>query len=111
MEELGFVNLLIVAAAAFTAPFVLGLAPALRIPAVVLEIVTGIVIGPAGLGWVEVDPPVEVLALVGLAFLLFLAGLEIEVDRLRGRDDQEVDEPELFHGGLVTPAGEALRSK
>jgi Kef-type K+ transport system membrane component KefB len=85
MQELEFVNLLIVAAAAFTAPFVLGLAPALRIPAVVLEIVVGIVIGPAGLGWVEVDAPVEVLALVGLAFLLFLAGLEIEVDRLRGR--------------------------
>jgi len=85
MEELEFVNLVIVAGAAFTAPFVLGLAPALRIPAVVLEIVVGIVIGPAGLGWVEVDAPVEVLALVGLAFLLFLAGLEIEVDRLRGR--------------------------
>jgi Kef-type K+ transport system membrane component KefB len=32
-----------------------------------------------------VDPPVEVLALVGLAFLLFLAGLEIDVHRLRGR--------------------------
>ena len=85
MQELEFVNLLIVAAAAFAAPFALGLAPALRIPAVVLEIVVGIVIGPAGLGWVEVDAPVEVLALVGLAFLLFLAGLEIEVDRLRGR--------------------------
>jgi Kef-type K+ transport system membrane component KefB len=85
MQELEFVNLLIVAAAAFAAPFLLGLAPALRIPAVVLEIVVGIVIGPAGLGWVEVDAPVEVLALVGLAFLLFLAGLEIEVDRLRGR--------------------------
>jgi Kef-type K+ transport system membrane component KefB len=85
MQELEFVNLLIVAAAAFAAPFALGLVPALRIPAVVLEIVVGIVIGPAVLGWVEIDAPVEVLALVGLAFLLFLAGLEIEVDRLRGR--------------------------
>jgi Kef-type K+ transport system membrane component KefB len=85
MQELEFVNLLIVAVAAFAAPFALGLAPALRIPAVVLEIVVGIVIGPAGFGWVEVDAPVEVLALVGLAFLLFLAGLEIEVDRLRGK--------------------------
>ena len=50
----------------------LGLAPALRLPAVVLEIVAGIAIGPSGLGWVEVDAPIEVLALVGLAFLLFL---------------------------------------
>ena len=49
-----------------------------------LEIVIGIVIGPAVLGWVEVDEPVEVLALVGLAFLLFLAGLEIDLAALRG---------------------------
>jgi Kef-type K+ transport system membrane component KefB len=75
----------IVAAVAFGAPLVLGLAPRLRLPAVVLEIVAGIVIGPAGFGWVEVDDPIEVLALIGLAFLLFLAGLEIEVDRLKGR--------------------------
>ena len=37
------------------------------------------------LGWVEVDEPVEVLSLVGLAFLLFLAGLEIDLAALRGR--------------------------
>ena len=54
-------------------------------PAVVLELVLGIVIGPAVLGWVEVDDPVEVLSLIGLAILLFLAGLEIEFDMLRGR--------------------------
>jgi Kef-type K+ transport system membrane component KefB len=84
MEELGFTNLVVVAAVAFGAPLLLGLAPALRLPAVVLEIVAGIAIGPAGLGWVEVDEPVQVLALVGLAFLLFLAGLEVDFDELRG---------------------------
>ena len=50
-----------------------------------LEIVPGIVIGPSGLGWVEVDATIEVLALIGLAFLLFLSGLEIDFERLRGR--------------------------
>src|SRR5262249_61172533 len=56
-----------------------------RIPAVVLEIVGGIIIGPSGFGWVRVDLPVQILALFGLAFLLFLAGLEIDVHQLRGR--------------------------
>ena len=42
-------------------------------------------IGPSVLGWVEIDQTIEVLALVGLAFLLFLAGLEIDFSRLRGR--------------------------
>jgi Kef-type K+ transport system membrane component KefB len=85
VEEVHFTNLLIVGAVAFAAPLTLGLAPALRMPAVVLEIVAGIVIGPSGLGWVEIDQPIEVLSVLGLAFLLFLAGLEVDLDRLRGR--------------------------
>src|SRR5215211_8321499 len=60
------------------------LAPTLHLPSVVLEIVDGIVVGPAILGLVEVDLPLKVLALLGLAFLLLLAGLEIDLDRLRG---------------------------
>src|SRR4051794_6525906 len=85
MTDLHFTGLLIVAAAAFASPFVLGLFPRLRLPSVVLEIVAGIVIGPSVLGWVHVDEPIAVLSLVGLAFLLFLAGLEIEFEHLRGR--------------------------
>ena len=84
MPESGFVNLLIVVAIAFAVPLVLGLAPAIRVPAVVLEIIAGIVVGPSVLGWVEIDEPVSILAMVGLAFLLFLAGFEIDPDRLRG---------------------------
>ncbi len=85
MTEVHFTNLLIVAAVGFSAPLILGLAPGLRLPAVVLEIVAGIIVGPSGLGWVEIDIPVDVLSVIGLAFLLFLAGLEIDLKRLRGR--------------------------
>jgi Kef-type K+ transport system membrane component KefB len=83
--DLQFSNLLAVAAVAFLAPLTLGLAPGLRLPAVVLELLAGIVLGPAVLDVVHVDAPVAVLALLGLAVLLFLAGLEVEFDRLRGR--------------------------
>jgi Kef-type K+ transport system membrane component KefB len=79
-----FGNLVIVAAVAFAAPFVLGLFPRVRLPSVVLEIVAGIVLGPALLGVVEVDASVAVIATLGLAFVLFLAGLEIEFGALRG---------------------------
>jgi hypothetical protein len=41
MEEVHFVNLLIVAAVGFSAPLILGLAPAVRMPPVVIEIVAG----------------------------------------------------------------------
>ena len=83
MTEISFSNVVIVAAVAFAAPLVLGLIPKLRLPAIVLEI--GIAIGPSGLGWVKSDLPVQVLALVGWAFLLFLARLDVELERLRGR--------------------------
>ena len=35
------------------------------------------------LGWVQIDLPVQILAVFGLAFLLFLAGLEIDLRGLR----------------------------
>jgi Kef-type K+ transport system membrane component KefB len=85
MPDVHFTNLLIVVAAGLLAPLALGFFPRVRLPAIVLEIVLGIAIGPSGLGWVEADLPVSILALIGLAFLLFLSGLEIDLERLRGR--------------------------
>jgi Kef-type K+ transport system membrane component KefB len=85
MPHVTFSNLVIVVTVAFAAPLLLGFLPRLRIPAVVVEILLGIVLGPSVLGWASADVPVAVLAVVGLAFLLFLAGLEVDVERLRGR--------------------------
>ena len=82
MTEISLVGVLIVAAVAFVVPLALGLVPALRIPSVVVEIVAGILIGPAVLGIVEVDAPLRFMALLGLAFLLFLAGTEIDLGGL-----------------------------
>src|SRR5437016_12638587 len=85
MPHVSFASLVVVAAIAVAAPMLVGLFPRIRVPAVVLEIVAGITVGPHGLGLVKrIDLPVQILALVGLAFLLFLAGLEIDVERIRG---------------------------
>jgi Kef-type K+ transport system membrane component KefB len=83
--DVSFTNVAVVATVAFCAPLAIGLVPRLRLPAVVLEIVLGIVVGPQALGWARVDEPVQVLNLIGLAFLLLIAGLEVDFDRLRGR--------------------------
>ena len=50
-----------------------------------LEIVLGILIGPEVLGWVSIDTPIQVMSLLGLAFLLLLAGLEVDYERFHGR--------------------------
>jgi len=61
-----------------------GLLPRLPVPGPALEVIAGIVVGPSVLGWVRIDAPVLVLSGLGLGMLLFLAGLEIDIDRLRG---------------------------
>lgn len=79
-----FNGLLIVSLIAVGAPLLVAAVRWLKIPEVVLQIVAGIVVGPSVLGWVRIDAPIEILSLVGVAFLLFLAGLEIDLMRLKG---------------------------
>jgi Kef-type K+ transport system membrane component KefB len=84
MPALSFDGVLVVALVAVAIPVVLGLGPRLPIPGAVLEVLAGILIGPSVLGWVHLDAPVQVLSDLGLGMLLFLAGLEIDVEGLRG---------------------------
>jgi Kef-type K+ transport system membrane component KefB len=84
MLNISFNSLLIIAGVAVLVPVVLDLVPQLPVPEAALEVIAGIVVGPSVLGWVRVDAPVQVLSGLGLGMLLFLAGLEIDLDRLRG---------------------------
>jgi Kef-type K+ transport system membrane component KefB len=77
-------GVLIIAAVAVVVPVVLGLLPKVPVPGAVLEVIAGIVIGPSVLGWVHIDASILVLSDLGLGMLLFLAGLEIDIDSLRG---------------------------
>ena len=71
MPNVSFSGLLIVTLLPLQHRSCLLLPPARRLPAIVLEIVTGIVIGPSVLGWVNIDLPISILSVLGLAFLLF----------------------------------------
>jgi Kef-type K+ transport system membrane component KefB len=83
MVPISFNSLLIVAGISVLVPVVLGLLPRLPVPGAVLLVLGGIVVGPSVLNVARIDAPVEVLSDLGLGLLLFLAGLEIDVDRLR----------------------------
>jgi Kef-type K+ transport system membrane component KefB len=78
-------DLAIIAAAAVIAPVLAELLKRFRIPSVVLEIIIGIIIGPQVLGLAHTDEVVTGLSQLGLAFLMFLAGYEIDFARIRGR--------------------------
>ncbi|GAB3107598.1 cation:proton antiporter [Streptomyces calidiresistens] len=59
------------------------LATRLRQPLIVAFIGVGILVGPAGLGWVEADGTIELLAHLGIAVLLFLVGLRLDLHLVR----------------------------
>jgi Kef-type K+ transport system membrane component KefB len=77
--------LVIVAAAALAAAIVGFGGRRMVIPVVVLELVIGIVVGPDVLGLAEGDDFIEFFSSLGLGFLFFFAGYEIDFARIRGR--------------------------
>ena len=85
MEQTAAQALLIIMAAAVLAPILAELLRKWRIPSVLFELLLGILIGPAVLGWVEVDQFVGGLTELGLAMLFFMAGYEINFSKLKGK--------------------------
>jgi Kef-type K+ transport system membrane component KefB len=106
---ISFTSVAVIAAVALVAPLAIGMI-GLRLPAIVVEILLGIVVGPQVLGWAANDEPVQVLSLIGLAFLLLLAGLEIDFERLRGRLLRITGIGYLVSFGLAVVVGYALRA-
>ncbi len=58
------------------------LAHQLRFPSIIGFLISGIVIGPHALGWVEESTTVELLAETGIILLLFSIGLEFSLGKL-----------------------------
>jgi Kef-type K+ transport system membrane component KefB/Trk K+ transport system NAD-binding subunit len=77
-HEASFVPLLVVVGLAFLAPLVTSRIRRVRIPTVVGEIVAGILVGQSGLGLVHHDQTLDILSLLGFAYLMFLSGLEVD---------------------------------
>lgn len=82
-SEIGLVLLPLLAVAA---PLLArGIRPVLRVPIIVFELVLGIIVGPAVLGWVAPGQVLDKLSDLGLAMLFFMAGSEIDFRAIAGR--------------------------
>ena len=78
-------ELLIVLLVAALAPFFNELPIRLRLPLVVLELLFGVVIGPQVLDLVDNHGSLKTLSALGMSFLFFLAGMDLDFAKLRGR--------------------------
>src|SRR3546814_12648078 len=59
--------------------------PKAVLPALVLEIAFGILVGPHGLGFLSPGPSMELFAQIGLAIPMVIAGLEVDFGALLAR--------------------------
>jgi Kef-type K+ transport system membrane component KefB/Trk K+ transport system NAD-binding subunit len=108
-EHIDFLPLMLVLVLAFFVP--IALARLRWLPVVVGEIMAGAIVGVSGLGIVGESSILDILSNIGLAFLMFLAGLEIDFNRLfprrvkkrngQGRGKQEEPGPNLLLMALV----------
>lgn len=57
----------------------------LRIPVAVVEIILGAILGHSGFHLVHSSAVLRFLSLFGLSYIMFLSGLELDLDRLFGR--------------------------
>jgi len=95
-ESLNFLPLLLVMLLVFGVPMILG---RIRwLPVVVGEIFAGILIGHSGLNLIGESAILEVMSNIGLAFLMFLAGMEINIENLlnQRRGDKTQSSPGLI---------------
>jgi Kef-type K+ transport system membrane component KefB len=102
-------GLLVVAVAAFVAPLLARAIPRRLVPPVVLEVLIGIAVGPQGLRLVQPRGAAEVLYVLGLGFLLFLAGQDVRPERLRGPTFRLAAAAFVISVGVAFPVAAALR--
>jgi CPA2 family monovalent cation:H+ antiporter-2 len=77
----------------------------LRVPPVVGLILTGLLVGPSGFGWIADSEEVEVFAEIGVVLLLFIIGLELSLELLR-----ELRRPFLLGGSVQAAVTAAIAS-
>ena len=103
-------DLFLISIVAVLAPILVDLPRRLRIPVGVAELAGGMVIGPHGLNWADQNPLVLFLASFGLAMLFFMAGMELDFVRVRGRPLTLGVAGWLFSLGLAIGIAAALQA-
>lgn len=84
----------------FSARVVGEVAAYLKAPAVIGELIAGIIIGPSILGLIEISAPIHLLAQIGIILLLFEVGLESDIRRLTSSGAKALV---VALGGVVLP--------
>ena len=87
-NHVSLTSLMIVVTISFLVPIMINRLRWTFVPVVVAEIVAGIVVGKTGLNLVADDATLQLLSTLGLIYLLFLSGLEVDFGMLTSKQRQ-----------------------
>jgi Kef-type K+ transport system membrane component KefB len=76
-------SLLIICLVALILPLIIGKMKSFHLPVTVAEIISGMIIGKSGLDLIQVNPILDFLSMLGLAYLMFLSGLELDFSAVK----------------------------
>lgn len=55
----------------------------LNIPGIIVLILSGVLVGPFGLNWIEDNAAVDLFSTIGLLYIMFIAGLELDMNQFK----------------------------
>ncbi len=90
-------SILSVSVVALMAPWIL-LRTKTKVPIAAAEILLGVIFGKTGLGWIQNSGPISFLSLFGLSYIMFLYGLETNLDSWLNQEH-----PGIQHGRWLWP--------
>ncbi|WP_230532589.1 cation:proton antiporter [Microvirga roseola] len=75
-----------------------------RVPGIVGLLLIGMLVGPDGLAILPEEPVIDLLGTIGLLFIMFMAGLEIDLDVVRHHKRETISFGLLASGFSLAPA-------
>ncbi len=82
MHSIDYWPLFLIFVIAWGVPILLTWLKVSRVPAVIVEITMGVIIGPHVLNLLGIEPYLDFLAYTGFLFLIFLSGLETDIQKI-----------------------------
>lgn len=62
----------------------------INIPGIIVLILSGVIIGPYGLNWVENNSAVNLFSTIGLLYIMFIAGLELDMNQFKANRNKSL---------------------
>jgi len=100
-ETLNYLPLFIVFCVAYAVPMILSWFEFSKVPAVIVEIIIGVIIGPSVLDLLGETKHLDFLAYTGFLFLIFLSGMEININKILSSLPKKLKKIDLITNSFI----------